>query len=236
MAHLQQKGLLFISAAILFVALAFEAAWCPSSLLAQPPSGRGESFFTVQAGSYDFRSLAVKELSLIRKRLKSHDPDYIRVIEVSELFAVRVGRYADRATATYYQKLLRQLYPDAFILTVRNERVIHLLDPATMTGLDGDQTFTEVVVKITDSQFIPTHLDIESDKLYKLKLINIGATRNRFDVPQLSEKVMTLKIVVVDSRGEMIVEIEGKPTRLELAPGQAVEWWFVPLSFSEVVI
>jgi len=225
-----------MTAAILFMAVAFEGAWSPTSLSAQPPSGRGERFFTVQAGTYDFRSLAVKELTLIRERLKKHDPDYIRVIEVRELFAVRVGRFGDRAAATYYQKLLQQIYPDAFILAVRNERVAHLLDPAPATGLNGDESFTEVVVKITDSQFIPAHLDIETDKLYKLKLINIGATRNEFNAPQFSDKVMTLKIVVVDSRGEMIVEIEGKPTRLELAPGQAVEWWFIPLSFSELVI
>lgn len=97
-------------------------------------------------------------------------------------------------------------------------------------GVSTSQQPVEVVVKMTEFKFIPNHFEFKKGTLYKLKIINIGKTKHEFDSPRLSNKVFTEKVVVVDKEGKMIAEIKGKPSEIEVAPGQTVEWWFQPVS------
>ncbi|MFQ5587028.1 MAG: tetratricopeptide repeat protein, partial [Thermodesulfobacteriota bacterium] len=88
-------------------------------------------FYTIQTGTYDYRPYAVEQLSFIRDNLKGHDLTYLRVVEFRKLFAVRAGRFSDRAAANRYLSPLRTLYPDAFILSVKHERVSYALKDPT---------------------------------------------------------------------------------------------------------
>ncbi|MFQ5586110.1 MAG: SPOR domain-containing protein [Thermodesulfobacteriota bacterium] len=231
----KQRKLLVMGAIIFGVMAIVELCGAPS-LNADSLSGEREGVYTIQTGTYDYSPYAVEQLTFISDNLKDHGLTDMRVIEFRKLFAVRVGRFSSRAAAHQHLRLLKTLYPDAFVLNVRNEKVFHVLEKPLQPPLRVKKSFIEVVVKMTDFKFIPSHLDLETDRLYKLKLVNIGKTKREFDSALLSEKVFTRKIVVVDKKGNMIVEIKGKPTELELAPGQAVEWWFVPMSVAKELI
>ncbi|MCP3676278.1 MAG: hypothetical protein GY721_01420 [Deltaproteobacteria bacterium] len=222
--------LLLVIVAMLIWTLAVAMPSDASSLNANSLEKEGEGFYTIQTGTYDYSPYAVEQLTFIRDSLNNHDLTYVRVTEVRDLFTVRVGRFEDRANANHYLHLLRALYPDAFILTVKKESVFRVLEASPKNPFPATQEFIEVVLQMTNSTFIPNHLNFDTDKLYKLKIINIGTTKREFDSPQLSEKVFTRKVVIADKDGNLIAEIKGKPTVIEVAPGQTVEWWFVPKS------
>ncbi|MCK5308106.1 MAG: SPOR domain-containing protein [Zetaproteobacteria bacterium] len=230
MASFFKNRILLVIVTMLIGALAIAGSCDASSLHADSQEKEGEGFYTIQTGTYDYSPYAVEQLTFIRDSLNNQELAYVRVIEVRDLFTVRVGKFTDRAAANRYLHLLRALYPDAFILTVKSERVFRVLEASPTDPFPATKEFIEVVLQMTDSTFIPNHLNFDTDKLYKLKIVNIGTTKREFDSPQLSDKVFTRKIVIADKEGNLIAEIKGKPTVIEVAPGQTVEWWFVPKS------
>ncbi len=121
------KNRIFVIATILIGALAVAGSCNASSLNKNSLEKEGEGFYTIQAGTYHYSPYAVEQLTFIRDRLNNQEIPYVRVIEVRDLFTVRVGKFADRADVNHYLHLLRALYPDAFILTVKNERVFRVL-------------------------------------------------------------------------------------------------------------
>ena len=86
----------------------------------------------------------------------------------------------------------------------------------------------EILLTLDEYRFIPEELEFDSGKLYRLTIYNDGKITHELDAPNLSAHIFTKKIVVLDDSGNMIAEIKGKPTEVELAPGKRLEWWFVP--------
>jgi hypothetical protein len=78
-------------------------------------------------------------------------------------------------------------------------------------------------------RFSPDTLTLETGKLYKLKLNNVGTQPYYFTSPSLADAVYTRKVVVRDSNANMIAEIYGAVRRFELSMGQSVEWWIYPV-------
>ena len=106
------------------------AAMVTLTLLFTQASYASDGFYTIQAGTYDYRPYAIEQLTVIRENLSDNDLTYLRVIEFRELFAVRAGRFPDHAAANRHLSAIRTLYPDAFILSVKNEKISHVLkDP-----------------------------------------------------------------------------------------------------------
>jgi uncharacterized cupredoxin-like copper-binding protein len=77
--------------------------------------------------------------------------------------------------------------------------------------------------------FKPDHLDLETGKAYKLVLKNTDKIKHELEAPEMVEKIFTRKIEVADKNDNMIAEIKGKITEIEVGPGGTVEWFFVPV-------
>jgi len=76
--------------------------------------------------------------------------------------------------------------------------------------------------------FKPDHLDLETGKAYKLVLRNVDEVKHELESHALVEKIFTRKIEVVQD-GEMLAEIKGGISEVEVGPGATVEWYFVPI-------
>jgi uncharacterized cupredoxin-like copper-binding protein len=91
----------------------------------------------------------------------------------------------------------------------------------------------EIVLEMGSSgskmYFKPDHLDLETGKAYKLVLKNTDKIKHEMEAHELVEKIFTRKVEVVDQNDNMIAEIKGKVTEIEVGPGGTVEWFFVPV-------
>lgn len=91
----------------------------------------------------------------------------------------------------------------------------------------------EIVMEMGSSgskmYFKPDHLDLETGKAYKLVLKNTDKIKHELDAHEMVEKVFTRKVEVADKDDNMIAEIKGKVTEIEVGPGGTVEWFFVPV-------
>jgi len=91
----------------------------------------------------------------------------------------------------------------------------------------------EIVLEMGSSgskmYFKPDHLDLETGKAYKLVLKNTDKIKHEMEAHELVEKIFTRKVEVVDQNDNMIAEIKGNVTEIEVGPGGTVEWFFVPV-------
>jgi uncharacterized cupredoxin-like copper-binding protein len=91
----------------------------------------------------------------------------------------------------------------------------------------------EIVLEMGSSgskmYFKPDHLEFETGKAYKLVLKNTDKIKHELASPEMVEKIFTRKIEVVDKNDNMLAEIKGKVTEIEVGPGGTVEWFFVPV-------
>jgi len=112
--------------------------------------------------------------------------------------------------------------------------------PWLLTDLDvqaaGDLTAQEpieVTVQLGDAsnalKFIPDRIEMESGKLYKLVLHNASTQKHYFSSDGFSRAVFTRKVQVRDGAGNSIAEVKGDIREIEIYPGQAAEWWLVPV-------
>ena len=91
----------------------------------------------------------------------------------------------------------------------------------------------EIVLEMGSSgskmYFKPDHLEFETGKAYKLVLKNTDKIKHELASPEMVEKIFTRKIEVADKSDNMIAEIKGNVTEIEVGPGGTVEWFFVPV-------
>lgn len=101
----------------------------------------------------------------------------------------------------------------------------------------GDLTKQEpnrISVELSNSKgekkFTPDTLEFETGTLTILTISNNSAKSYYFGSNGLADSVYTRKVVVLDSKKqEPLAEIYGPVRKVEVYPGQAVEWWFVPV-------
>jgi len=89
------------------------------------------------------------------------------------------------------------------------------------------QTPQEKVIELgtADNQlvFVPKELSFRNGSLYRLRLSNPSQLKHYFSAKDFADAVWTRKLEVAG------VEIKGQIRELELKPGAAVEWQFIPL-------
>jgi uncharacterized cupredoxin-like copper-binding protein len=114
---------------------------------------------------------------------------------------------------------------------------------ATSAHAAGDlsrQTPIEVTVdlgKPGQHTFEPNKLRFETGKLYKLILRNPSNDPHYFTSHAFSQLIFTRKVQVTQQReGKTITlaEFKGAIREIEVYPGHAAEWWFVPVATGRV--
>jgi uncharacterized cupredoxin-like copper-binding protein len=105
----------------------------------------------------------------------------------------------------------------------------HLMAGGDLTA----QTPVQVDVQLGDGsnarRFFPDRLELETGKLYKLRLHNASAEKHYFSSDGLSRAVFTRKAQVLGADGTTIAEVKGAVREIEVYPNGTAEWWFVPV-------
>jgi len=82
--------------------------------------------------------------------------------------------------------------------------------------------------------FRPDHLDLETGQAYILLLRNLDEDqKHEFAGHELIEKVFTRKVEITEESGDLVAEIKGNISEIEVGPRQEVEWFFVPVQTGE---
>jgi uncharacterized cupredoxin-like copper-binding protein len=111
---------------------------------------------------------------------------------------------------------------------------------AEAAGDLSKQTPIEVVVELGKPGthvFMPNKLRFETGKLYKLVLKNASADPHYFTSHGFSQMIYTRKVQVTQTQGGKTVtlaEFKGSIREIEVYPGHAAEWWFVPVATGRV--
>jgi uncharacterized cupredoxin-like copper-binding protein len=85
--------------------------------------------------------------------------------------------------------------------------------------------------------FVPREIKFETGKLYKLILRNPSNDPHYFTSDAFSGMVFTRKVQVTQQReGKTVTlaEFKGAIREIEVYPGHAAEWWFVPVAAGRV--
>ena len=102
------------------------------------------------------------------------------------------------------------------------------------------QTPVEVTVdlgKPGQHVFVPSQIKFETGKLYKLVLRNPSEDPHYFTSDGFSGMIFTRKVQVTqqrDGKTVTLVEFKGAIREIEVYPGHAAEWWFVPVAAGRV--
>ena len=105
----------------------------------------------------------------------------------------------------------------------------------------GDQNPIEVTVDLGQPGkhvFAPNRLKFETGKLYKLVLRNPSRDPHYFTSHGFSQLIYTRKVQVTQTRDGKLVtlaEFKGSIREIEVYPGHAAEWWFVPVATVRVM-
>lgn len=86
-------------------------------------------------------------------------------------------------------------------------------------------------------EFAPKQIKFETGKLYKLTLRNSSNDPHYFTSHAFSQMIFTRKVQVVqqrDGKGVTLAEFKGAIREIEVYPGHAAEWWFVPIAAGRV--
>jgi uncharacterized cupredoxin-like copper-binding protein len=101
-------------------------------------------------------------------------------------------------------------------------------------------TVVEVVLGRPDGQhaFEPNRLRFETGRLYRLVLRNNSRDPHYFTSDEFVARIFTRKVQVVqrgaDGRDTTLAEFKGAIREIEVYPGQAAEWWFVPVATGRI--
>ena len=102
------------------------------------------------------------------------------------------------------------------------------------------QTPIEVTVDLGSPgkhEFGPKQLKFETGKLYKLILRNTSSDPHYFTSHAFSQMVFTRKAQVTqqqNGKSVTLAEFKGAIREIEVYPGHAAEWWFVPVAAGRV--
>ncbi|MDO8359758.1 MAG: hypothetical protein Q7T08_06935 [Devosia sp.] len=81
--------------------------------------------------------------------------------------------------------------------------------------------------------FKPNHLDLETGIAYKIVLKNTDEVKHEFASPELMARSFTRKIEITNAAGDLVAEVKGSISEVEVGPGQQVDWYIVPVQTGE---
>jgi uncharacterized cupredoxin-like copper-binding protein len=113
-----------------------------------------------------------------------------------------------------------------------------LARPASAAGDLSRQPPIVVVVELgrPDGRhaFEPNRLRFETGRLYRLVLRNVSPDPHYFTSDEFAARIFTRKVQVTqrqpDGRDITLAEFKGAIREIEVYPGHAAEWWFVPVA------
>lgn len=86
--------------------------------------------------------------------------------------------------------------------------------------------------------FEPNRLRFETGRLYRLVLRNVSRDPHYFTSDEFAARVFTRKVQVTqrlaDGRDVTLAEFKGAIREIEVYPGHAAEWWFVPVATGRI--
>lgn len=86
--------------------------------------------------------------------------------------------------------------------------------------------------------FHPTHLRFETGKLHRLVLRNVSRDPHYFTSEAFANRIFTRKVQVTQRRPDgsdiTLAEFKGPIREIEVYPGHAAEWWFVPVATGRI--
>jgi uncharacterized cupredoxin-like copper-binding protein len=86
--------------------------------------------------------------------------------------------------------------------------------------------------------FEPNRLRFETGRLYRLVLRNVSRDPHYFTSDEFAARVFTRKVQVTqrqpDGREVTLAEFKGSIREIEVYPGHAAEWWFVPIATGRI--
>lgn len=101
-----------------------------------------------------------------------------------------------------------------------------------LTRQEPIEVQVELGTKNGEMIFVPSKLEFETGKLYKLILTNPSPVKHYFASAEFSKRIFTRKVqVMID--GKRTAEIKGDIAEVEVFPGGTTEWWFVPVQTVE---
>jgi len=114
--------------------------------------------------------------------------------------------------------------------------------PAVAGGDLSRQAPVDVVVELggPDGQhaFRPQELRFETGRLYRLILRNPSRDPHYFTSDEFAARIYTRKVQVTqrqpDGREVTLAEFKGAIREIEVYPGHAAEWWFVPVAAGRI--
>lgn len=107
---------------------------------------------------------------------------------------------------------------------------------ASFTLAEGDLSRANVITlklemgsNTKGMYFSPNELNLVTGQAYKLVLVNTDATKHELEASEFVEKIFTRKVELVTEKGDLLAEIKGNITEIEVGPHASVEWYFVPV-------
>ena len=111
--------------------------------------------------------------------------------------------------------------------------VSHAFAAGDLSRADPKEIIIEMGTSGDKMYFKPDHIDLETGKAYKIVLRNVDQTKHEFAGHELIEKLFTRKVEITDANGDLIAEIKGNVTEIEVGPKREVEWFIVPIQTGE---
>src|SRR6185503_7320065 len=137
-------------------------------------------------------------------------------------------------------KILQEIRPRALLAAATLGALVGLPTALWSAGDLSKQNPIEVTVdlgKPGQHVFVPNQIKLETGKLYKLILRNPSEDPHYFTSDAFSGMVFTRKVQVTqqrDGKTVTLAEFKGAIREIEVYPGHAAEWWFVPVAAGRV--
>lgn len=134
---------------------------------------------------------------------------------------------------------------DAFTATLGATFTAAAVSTARQAQAAGDLTRQQPITLAVelgrpDGQhaFEPNRLSFETGKLYRLVLRNVSRDPHYFTSDDFAARIFTRKAQVTqrgaDGRDVTLAEFKGTIREIEVYPGHAAEWWFVPVAAGRI--
>lgn len=120
-----------------------------------------------------------------------------------------------------------------------------LIEPVRQASAAGDLSRQEPITVVVElgrpdgrHAFEPNRLRFETGKLYRLVLRNVSTDPHYFTSDEFAARIFTRKVQVTqrqpDGREVTLAEFKGSIREIEVYPGHAAEWWFVPVATGRI--
>ena len=137
-------------------------------------------------------------------------------------------------------KVFHEIRPRALLAAATLGALVGLPTALWSAGDLAKQNPIELTVdlgKPGQHAFVPNQIKFETGKLYKLILRNPSDDPHYFTSDAFTQMIFTRKVQVTQTRDGKTVtlaEFKGAIREIEVYPGHAAEWWFVPIAAGRV--